>query len=709
KKIQHTEVESNALPPAYTTVSENEYDALGRLQKKTVGSQKNPSNNTYYNPRQPLQEQVYEYNIRGWLLNMNKGYMSNANTNQYFSMELGYDKDASIGTFTDRYDGNISGVIWKSEGDQQQRKYDFTYDDANRLTAGEFTQYVSGLGSSAVFNTSAGVDYSVSGLTYDANGNIKTVTRKGLILNTSPVIDQLTYSHKDAGYSNRLAKVTDAATSANSGKLGDFNDGNVGGTDDYGYDINGNLTADLNKGISSIMYNFLNLPQTVTMPGKGAITYVYDAVGNRLKKVTVEDPSAANGNRTITTTITYVGAFVYESKTVNPTDPGCPDYTDKLLFAGQEEGRIRAVYDPSDPNILTGFAYDYFVKDHLGNTRIVLTEEQKQDVYPAATMETAEAVTENIYYGNIDLTRFAKSGISGYPVDEATDPNDYVAKTDGDGNNIGPSIFLKVMAGDQFTVQVSSWYKKNSASPVTPADPLAALIAALAGGVSHASPVHGTATALINSGALDPSALGFLNSRDAPASGKPKAYLNWVLLDEQLKIAKDAGGNIIASGYSGADQVGGDEEFKTHAFANMPVKKSGYLYIYTSNETPNIDVFFDNLQVTHTKGPILEESHYYPYGMKMAGISSKAYGSLKNLYQYQGEYAEFDEDTGWNDFELRSYDAQTGRFIQQDPYDQFASPYMGMGNNPVSNVDEDGGWSAGLTGSLIGAAVLGGT
>ena len=75
----------------------------------------------------------------------------------------------------------------------------------------------------------------------------------------------------------------------------------------------------------------------------------------------------------------------------------------------------------------------------------------------------------------------------------------------------------------------------------------------------------------------------------------------------------------------------------------------------------------------------------------MAGISSKAYGSLKNPYQYQGQYAEFDEDTGWNDFELRSYDAQTGRFIQQDPYDEFPSPYTGMGNNPVSNIDPGGG------------------
>lgn len=293
KKIQHTNVNSNALPSSYTTVSKNEYDALGQLKKKGIGNKPGAGAGT------PLAKLEYQYNIRGWLLSINKGYMTAANADQYFAMELGYDKNASLGTYaTKQYNGNIAGVLWKSEGDQEKRKYNFTYDAVNRLTAAAFTQYVSGSGSSATFNTSAGVDFSVSGLSYDANGNIKAMTQKGLKLNTSPVIDRLTYTY--SSNSNKLLKVVDTVSTNHA--LGDFHDGGSGTGNDYSYDVNGNLTADNNKAISAITYNYLNLPQTITITGKGSITYTYDATGNKLKKVTTENPTTANGNKTITTT-----------------------------------------------------------------------------------------------------------------------------------------------------------------------------------------------------------------------------------------------------------------------------------------------------------------------------------------------------------------------------------------------------------------------
>ncbi len=90
--------------------------------------------------------------------------------------------------------------------------------------------------------------------------------------------------------------------------------------------------------------------------------------------------------------------------------------------------------------------------------------------------------------------------------------------------------------------------------------------------------------------------------------------------------------------------------------------------------------------------------NYYAYGLKIAGISSRKLGDsyegqLKNNYLYQGRFAELDEDIGWQDFFLRNYDAQIGRFVQQDPYGQFPSPYTGMGNDPVNLIDPSGGIS----------------
>jgi len=62
-----------------------------------------------------------------------------------------------------------------------------------------------------------------------------------------------------------------------------------------------------------------------------------------------------------------------------------------------------------------------------------------------------------------------------------------------------------------------------------------------------------------------------------------------------------------------------------------------------------------------------------------------------NAYRYAYQGQEKDPETGKEAFELRLWDGRIGRWLTTDPYGQHFSPYLGMGNNPISRIDPDGG------------------
>jgi RHS repeat-associated protein len=203
-----------------------------------------------------------------------------------------------------QYNGNISAMKWSvNQGlsETKEMAYNFKYDPLNRLESATNLQSAS-LG---VWNPGK---FHEGELTYDLNGNIKTLTR----YNEKNAMDILSYTYTSgANSSNQLLKVVD---------IGDKYKGFIDGTNtdnDYTYDANGNMTADKNKGVTAIAYNMLNLPITVTR-GVNTANYIYDATGRKLAEVTYFLNSTKQTD--------YAGEFKY----VN----------DVLQSVQHEEGRI---------------------------------------------------------------------------------------------------------------------------------------------------------------------------------------------------------------------------------------------------------------------------------------------------------------------------------------------------------------------------------
>ncbi len=136
-------------------------------------------------------------------------------------------------------------------------------------------------------------------------------------------------------------------------------------------------------------------------------------------------------------------------------------------------------------------------------------------------------------------------------------------------------------------------------------------------------------------------------------------------------------------------------EMNAHQLVKFPScikpQQKGYIYVWVSNESENTKVWFDDLKVTHTKNRVVQATDYYAWGSTMREQRTPENETYR--YAYQGQFAEKDEETGWNHFELREYDTEVGRWTSTDPYQQFWSPFLGLGNNPINKIDKDGGYS----------------
>ena len=340
-KVQHS------LGSTAITLYDATYDNFGRLLTKQYhGTSTN--------------KLTYTYNLRSWLTGI---------SGTRFTQNLYY----NTGVGTAKYNGSISSMTWKSGNESTVRGYKFTYDGLDRMLNATY-------GETASISTNAN-RFSENVTGYDKNGNIKSLQRYGQTgASAYGLLDNLTYTLTG----NQLSCVEDAVSTAAYGTNTAFVNG-ASTAGEYAYDVNGNLTKDLNKGITDIQYNVLNLPSTVSFSDGSTITYTYGADGTKLRTV--------HKIGSTTTTTDYCGNVIYENG------------TQKLLLT--EEGYI---------NLAGTQQYHYYLKDHQGNNRVVInqsgTVEETNHYYPFGGVFGTTGNTQPYKYNGKEFDN--KKGLNWY-------------------------------------------------------------------------------------------------------------------------------------------------------------------------------------------------------------------------------------------------------------------------------------------------------
>ena len=278
-----------------------------------------------------------------------------------FSESLSYNNSPNP-----KYNGNISRLTWTTLG--TIRGYDLVYDPLDRLTSATY-------GETGSLQTNRN-RYSTT-YTYDKNGNILTLSRRGLRDGGSyGLVDNLTFTYSG----NQVTRIEDSSNDPTYNGAFNFVDG-ASQTNEYTYDANGNMTKDLNKNISSIQYNLLNLPQSMRFGNGNTADYAYNAAGERL--------STSYGNLTSGVTFYNSANYFYTYGSIS-----------NILIDG---GYI--TLNGSTP------IYHYYLKDHLGSNRVVCNAsgsvEQVNHYYPFGGLfgESTNASTQKYKYNGKELDR----------------------------------------------------------------------------------------------------------------------------------------------------------------------------------------------------------------------------------------------------------------------------------------------------------------
>ncbi|HMJ67787.1 MAG TPA: RHS repeat-associated core domain-containing protein [Cyclobacteriaceae bacterium] len=540
---------------------------------------------------------------------------------------------------SDQYNGLVKYNSWFSVVDNPTSKkiYGYTYDALNQLQNAQFSPLTGTAGSySATFPSDGAYREAITG--YDKNGNITGLRRN-----------------------NKTTNMANYAYSYNSGKNSlDYVSGGAD-TIDLSHNVIGQMIEQTEgSNTMKVFYNAYGLVKEVqNASNQPVVKYYYDDRGNRVKR---ED----YGGGTLSRTTFYVSDArgnvhaIYDNASSSFVKKEVPIYA---------AGRV-GVYKPVPD------AWFYELSDNLGNVRAVIGPPKTTTF--TATMESENSTAEDLRFKNIaPRSSFVRPTVT----PPALAGNEGVVL-----NNTritGPAFAVKVAPGDVITAEVYAYYEgcSNCATTQTVAAVVNSVAAAF-GGVSGQPGEAGKIYNAIN-GVMTG---GFGGAAGSGDNAVPAAYLNMITFNNNLDVPDPLVLPMSAVMITSAANM----QKQKLTIGPITIPSPGYVYIYINNNSnSSTNVYFDDMTISHTQSPYVAGADYYPFGLTMSDreILEEPYRS-----GYQGQFSEEDSVTGWNNFELRMYDPRIGRWISPDPYGQFASPYVGMGNNPVSGTDPDGGF-----------------
>jgi RHS repeat-associated protein len=253
-------------------------------------------------------------------------------------------------------------------------------------------------------------------------------------------------------------------------------------------------------------------------------------------------------------------------------------------------------------------------------------------------------------------------------------------------NPLGAWKSIKVTKGDKVMATAKGFYVGNA----TTNNPMqvGAFVTAIPN--QNTDPDSGNTPSVLSAGLT---VINFGQSATPASGGVPKAYLRAVFYDNspqhnyirQQTASLNAGANI--------------EQLLS---LNFEAETDGLLQIFVANEA-NTEVFFDNVTMQITEDLIVQENHYYPFGMNMVGVEKQ--GMPDNKFQYNGKEKQEEFGLNWMDYGARFYDAQVGRWERIDPKaDMYFgwSPYVYALNTPTNAIDPDGNLVVFINGNHYG-------